>query len=306
MLHCALPAHFVERLAEHFDCHHQSQLHDSQFKTLTPTVRGLVASGESSVTREQIARLPALEIISVLGVGHDGIDLDAARDHNVRVTHTPGLSTDDIADFAMALLLCATRQVLSADRFVRQGGWATGRYPMTTRVSGRRLGILGLGRIGRAVASRAEAFGMSVAYTGRTQKVDLPYRWCEDIHTLAASVDFLVICASGGPATQGLVDNSVLDALGSRGVLVNIARGSIVDEEALLQALRERRILAAGLDVFGDEPRVPAALLDLPNVVLTPHMASTTEATVQAMLDLAFDNLAAHFSGKPLLTPVQT
>ncbi len=305
LLHCALPARFVERLAEQFDCHQQSQLDDSQFTTLAPTVRGLVASGESSVTREQIARLPALEIIAVLGVGYDGIDLDAARDHNVRVTHTPGLSSEDIADFAMALLLCATRQVLSADRFVRQGGWAAGRYPMTTRVSGGRLGILGLGRIGRAVATRAEAFGMRVAYTGRTQNADLPYRWCGDLQTLAASVDFLVICASGGPATHGLVDNSVLDALGPGGVLVNIARGPIVDEEALLQALRERRILAAGLDVFGDESRVPAALLDLPNVVLTPHMASTTEATVQAMLDLAFENLAAHFSGKPLLTPVQ-
>jgi lactate dehydrogenase-like 2-hydroxyacid dehydrogenase len=304
LLHCALPAHFVERLAEHFDCHQQSHLDDSQINTLAPTVRGLVASGESSVTREQIARLPALEIIAVLGVGHEGIDLDAAHDHNVRVTHTPGVSSEDIADFAMALLLCATRQVLAADRFVRQGGWATGRHPMTTRVSGRRLGILGLGRIGWAVATRAEAFGMSVAYTGRTQKADLPYRWCEDIRALAASVDFLVICASGGPATHGLVDEAVLDALGPGGVLVNIARGSIVDEQALVRALRERRILAAGLDVFYDEPRVPAALLELPNVVLTPHMASTTEATVQAMLDLAFDNLAAHFSARPLLTAV--
>ena len=304
LLLSALPVSFIERLSEHFDCYQQSQLDEEQALSLAPSVRGIVATGESTVTREQIARLPALEIISVLGVGYDGIDLDAARDRNIQVTHTPGISTDDIADFAMALLLCATRQVLSGDRFVRSGGWATGRHPMTPRVSGARMGIVGLGRIGRAVASRAEAFGMSIAYTGRTEKTDVPYRWCNDVIALAGSVDYLVICASGGPATEALVNRDVLDVLGPTGVLVNIARGSIVDEDALVDALRERRILAAGLDVFCDEPKLPDALLALPNVVLTPHMASITDATVQAMLDLTFDNLAAHFAGTAALTPV--
>lgn len=299
-----LPDSLTDRLREHFDCYPYSQLDEKRFMALAPTVRGIVATAVSTVTREQIARLPALEIISVLGVGYDGIDLEAARDHNVCVTHTPGLSTEDIADFAMALLLCAARQVLAADRFVRSGEWTTGRHPMTARVFGGRIGIVGLGRIGRAVALRAEAFGMSVAYTGRTQKKDVPYRWCKDVQALATSVDYLVVCASGGPATHALVNGAVLDALGPAGVLVNIARGSIVDEDALVEALRDRKILAAGLDVFCDEPRVSQALLALDNLVLTPHMASTTNATVQAMLDLTFDNLASHFAGEPVLTQV--
>lgn len=304
LLLSALPHSLMERLHEHFDCYLQSQLDEKQAISLAPTVRGIVATAESTVTREQIARLPALEIISVLGVGYEGIDLEAARDHNVCVTHTPGLSTEDIADFAMALLLCAARQVLSADRFVRRGEWTAGRHPMTARVFGGRMGIVGLGRIGRAVALRAQAFGMSIAYTGRTPKADVPYRWCNDVQALAASVDYLVVCASGGSDTHGMINAAVLAELGHRGVLINIARGSIVDEDALVEALRDRKILAAGLDVFCDEPRVSQALRELPNVVLTPHMASTTEATVQAMLDLAFDNLATNFSGRNVLTQV--
>lgn len=299
-----LPADLNEYLAARFNCYQQSQLDEQAAIALAPAVRGIVATGESVLTREEIASWPALKIIAVLGVGYDGIDLTAARDHGVRVTHTPGVSTEDIADFAMALLLSATRQLLPADRFVRQGRWTSGRYPLTRRVSGGRLGIIGLGRIGRAVAVRAEAFGMSIAYTGRTPKNDVPYRWYEDLRALAANVDFLVVCAKGGSETDALVNAAVLDALGPTGVLVNIARGSLIDEDALINALRDGRILAAGLDVFRDEPNVPAALLELPNVVLSPHMASTTEGTVRAMADLLLDNLAAHFEGLPLLTPV--
>jgi lactate dehydrogenase-like 2-hydroxyacid dehydrogenase len=299
-----LPDSFIIRLREHFDCHAYSLIDETSLRELAPTVRGIVATAESRVPRALIARLPALEIISVLGVGYDGIDLEAAREHNVCVTHTPGLSTDDIADFAIALLLCAARQVLSADQFVRRGEWPAGRYPMTARVFGGRIGIVGLGRIGRAVASRARAFGMSIAYTGRTPKSDVPYRWCSDVQALAASVDYLVVCASGGADTYGMINAAVLAALGPSGVLINIARGSILDEQALVEALRERRILAAGLDVFCDEPQVSQALLELPNVVLTPHMASGTDSTVQAMLDLAFDNLAMHFAGEAVLTQV--
>lgn len=233
-------------------------------------------------------------------VGYDGIDIAAAREHGVCVTHTPGISTDDIADFAMALLLAAARQVVSADRFVRREEWSAGRYPVTRRVSGARLGIVGLGRIGRAVAARALAFGMSIAYTGRALKADVPYLWCSDARTLAARVDYLVVCASGGAATRALINGDVLAALGPTGVLINIARGSIIDEQALVEALRERKILAAGLDVFCHEPHVPKGLLALDNVVLTPHMASTTGATVQAMLDLTFANLVAYFDGLPV------
>ncbi|THG79303.1 hypothetical protein E5198_14870 [Pseudomonas sp. A-1] len=171
------PDEFCERLREHFDCYEYAQLDNNQLLALAPRLRGIVASGESSVTRDLIARLPALEIISVLGVGYDGIDIEAAREHAVCVTHTPGLSTDDIADFAMALLLSATRQVVAADKFVRRGDWTVGRFPVTPRVFGGRIGIVGLGRIGRAVAVRALAFGMSVSYTSRTPKTDIPYYW---------------------------------------------------------------------------------------------------------------------------------
>lgn len=299
-----LPEALGERLRVRFDCHERAQLDAAGLQALAPLLRGIVATGEAVVPRELIARLPALEIISVLGVGYDGIDIEAARERGICVTHTPGISTDDIADFAMALLLSAARQVVSADKFVRRGDWSAGLYPMTPRVFGARLGIVGLGRIGRAVAVRALAFGMHIAYTGRTPKTDVAYRWCDDVRTLAASVDFLVVCASAGPATRALIDAEVLAALGPTGILVNVARGSIVYEEALVAALRERRILAAGLDVFCDEPRVPEALLALDNVVLTPHMASTTPATVQAMLDLTFANLTAHFDGLPVPTPV--
>ncbi len=299
-----LPDSLVGRLRERFDCHFLADLDDAGLAALAPRLRGMVATGESVVARDLLGRLPALEAISVLGVGYDGIDMAAAHARGLVVAHTPGLSTDDIADFALALLLAAARQVVSADRFVRSGGWATGRFAMTRRVSGARLGIVGLGRIGRAVATRAQAFGMDIAYTGRTPKADVAWRWCDDARTLAASVDFLVVCASGSAHTQGLIDRSVLAALGPAGVLVNIARGSIVDEDALVQALQQRTILAAGLDVFCHEPHVAGGLLALDNVVLTPHMASTTGATVQAMLELAFDNLAAHFDGRPVPAPV--
>ena len=299
-----LPEPLAGRLRECFDCHALADVDAAGLQALAPQLRGMVATGESLVNRALMASLPALEVISVLGVGYDGIDMAAARERGICVTHTPGLSTDDIADFAMALLLAAARQVVNADQFVRRGDWSTGRFPMTRRVSGARLGIIGLGRIGRAVAQRALAFGMEIAYTGRTAKADAPYRWCSDAQTLAASVDFLVVCASGGADTRALVNADVLAALGPSGVLVNIARGSIVDEDALITALRERQILAAGLDVFCHEPHVPPALLALDNVVLTPHMASTTGATVQAMFDLTFANLAAHFDALPVPTPV--
>ena len=299
-----LPEPLAGRLRECFDCHALADVDAAGLQALAPQLRGMVATGESLVSRALMASLPALEVISVLGVGYDGIDMAAARERGICVTHTPGLSTDDIADFAMVLLLTAARQVVNADQFVRRGDWSTGRFPMTRRVSGARLGIIGLGRIGRAVAQRALAFGMEIAYTGRTAKADAPYRWCSDAQTLAASVDFLVVCASGGADTRALVNADVLAALGPSGVLVNIARGSIVDEDALITALRERQILAAGLDVFCHEPHVPPALLALDNVVLTPHMASTTGATVQAMFDLTFANLAAHFDGLPVPTPV--
>lgn len=299
-----LPDALHDRLSEHFDCHHYAQLDEAGLAALAPRLRGIAANGESIVTRDLIARLPALEIIAVFGVGYDGIDVDAARDHNVHVTHTPDVLTEDVADFAMALLLATARRVVAADRFVRRGQWPAGQYPLTTRVSGKRLGIVGLGRIGKAIAQRSAAFGMNITYTGRSRKTDVAYGWFPDPRALAANVDFLVVCAHGGPSTRALIDASVLEALGPAGILINVARGSVVDEDALVAALRDNTIGGAGLDVFSNEPQVPAALLDLDNVVLTPHMASGTASTRQAMADLTFENLDAHFAGWPLPTPV--
>ncbi|MGV6477422.1 2-hydroxyacid dehydrogenase [Azotobacter vinelandii] len=266
-------------------------------------VRALVANGESRVSRELLDRLPALEIIVVFGVGYDGVDVRAAEARGIPVTHTPDVLTDDVADFAMTLLLGIARRVAVADRFVREGAWAGGPFPFTRKVSGARLGIVGLGRIGSAIARRATAFDMSIAYCGRRPR-PVDYRYFASVHELAAQVDFLVVSANGGADTRHLIDASVLDALGPEGILVNVGRGSVVDEAALAGALAERRLLGAALDVFEDEPRVHPRLLELDNVLLTPHMASATWATRRAMADLLMANLRAHFAGQPLPSPV--
>jgi lactate dehydrogenase-like 2-hydroxyacid dehydrogenase len=272
---------------------------------VAPRIRGIAASGESRVGAGLIAQLPALEIISVMGVGYDGIDVAAAKARGVQVTHTPNVLNDDVADLAIGLMLCAARQLPAADRYVRAGDWVTkGPMPLARKMSGARLGLVGMGRIGQAIAHRAAAFGMPIAYTARSAKADLPYRHFPTAAALAAESDFLVVITPGGAGTRKLIDAEVLAALGPRGILVNVARGSVVDEAALIDALERGVIAGAGLDVFENEPHVPARLLDLPHVVLVPHIGSATGQTRQAMADLAAANLAAHFSGQPLLSPV--
>ena len=269
----------------------------------TADIRALVANGESTVTRQLLDKLPALEIIAVLGVGYDGVDVAAARDRGIQVTHTPDVLTDDVADFAMALLLGIARNTRVADRFTRSGAWANGPFAFSRKVSGARLGIIGLGRIGKAIARRAEAFDMSIAYTGRhPQAVDHTY--FSNAIELAAAVDFLVVAVGGGVGTYHLVDEQVLKALGPQGYLINVGRGSVVDEQALAQALAEGRIAGAGLDVYEHEPRPHADLLGLENVLLTPHMASATLDTRRAMSDLVMANLQAWQDQTALPTPV--
>lgn len=287
------------------------RLHESDpaaFAELAPRIRGIAASGESKVSADLMARLPALEVISVMGVGYDGIAVEAAKARGVMVTHTPDVLNDDVADLALALMLATARQIPAADRFVREGHWLQGPMPLARKMSGSRLGIVGMGRIGQAIAQRAAAFNMSVAYTARTAKPQLSWRYLPTVRALAAESDFLVVITPGGAATRHLIDAEVLAALGSssaaRGILINVARGSVVDEQALIAALQQGVIAGAGLDVFADEPRVPEALRALPQVVLTPHIGSATAATRQAMADLAFANLATHFSGQACLTPV--
>ncbi len=280
------------------------ELDPAAFTGIAPRIRAIAASGESKVPGALIAELPALELISVMGVGYDGIDVAAAKARGVVVTHTPNVLNDDVADLAIGLMLSAARQLPAADRFVRGGHWLEGNMPLARKMSGARLGLVGMGRIGQAIAHRALAFGMDIAYTARSAKAGLPYRFFPTALALAAEVDFLVLIAPGGAATRKMIDAAVLKALGPRGFLVNVARGSVVDEQALIEALEAGTIAGAGLDVFEDEPRVPQRLIDQHKVVLTPHIGSATHATRQAMADLAASNLAAHFAGKPLLTPV--
>ncbi len=296
---------YLERLKAVYNVHDRAHEGDAAaWAALAPRIQGVAGGGESSVPASLLAQLPQLKVVSVFGVGYDGVDVPAAVARRVPVTHTPGVLSDDVADLAMGLMLSIARGIPQADQFVRQGRWPQGPMPLARKVSGARLGIVGLGRIGQAIAKRAAAFDMSIAYTTRTEKPESGYTYYPSAKALAAAVDFLVVITPGGAGTRHLINAEVLQALGPKGYLINVARGSVVDEQALIQALQAGTIAGAGLDVFAAEPQVPEALWTLPNVVLTPHMASATHETRGDMADLAFANMQAALSGQPLLTPV--
>ena len=267
-------------------------------------VRAIVTGGRTGASNAIVDALPALEVIAINGIGTDAVDLERARARSVRVTTTPDVLTDDVADMAWALLLATARRICVADSFVRAGRWPSGGPPLPTKVSGKRLGILGLGKVGQAIARRAEGFDMAIAYSNLDTVTGVRYEFYASLVDLARASDFLMIAVAGGQATRGIVDRRVLDALGPAGILINVARGSVVDEPALVAALAERRLGGAGLDVFVHEPEVPQALWTMENVVLQPHQASATVETRQAMADLVLANLAAHFAGQKLLTAV--
>ncbi len=273
-------------------------------RPLKDRVRGFASFNSFPISAELIAALPKLEIIATMSVGVDHIDLEAARERGISVTSAPGVLTDCVADLGMALVLTVARRLVAGDRFVRSGGWLKGGFPLATKVGGATMGIVGLGRIGKAVAKRAESFGMRIVYHGRRPQPDVAFPFFGDLKAMAAASDYLMLTCPGGAATRHLIDGEILAALGLEGVLINIARGSVVDEAALVAALKAGQLGGAGLDVFADEPRVPEALLTLDNVVLTPHVASATHATRAAMGQLMIDNLKAHFAGQPLITPV--
>jgi lactate dehydrogenase-like 2-hydroxyacid dehydrogenase len=277
---------------------------DALLAAVASRIEVLVTTGGAGAARPLIERLPNLKLIACYGVGVDAIDLIAARERGIAVTNTPDVLTDDVADLALALILDAMRGISAGDRYVRAGRWPQGAFPLQTRMSGKRLGIVGMGRIGQAIARRASAFDMRVAWHGPRSK-ELPYRYEADLVALAQSVDVLVAACPGGAATRGLIGRRVLEALGPRGFFVNIARGSVVDEVALVELLAARQLGGAGLDVFVDEPRVPGRLFEFDNVVLQPHVASATQETRTAMGRLVLDNVAAHVAGRPLLTPVE-
>ena len=295
----------LEPLQAAFTVH--DRLHETDpaaLARLAPQIRAICGSGESKVSAELINQLPALEVISIMGVGYDGVDVAAAKARGVMVGHTPDVLNDDVADLALALMLNVARRLPQADQYVRQGQWPGGPMPLARKMSGARLGLVGMGRIGQAIAHRALAFGMSVAYTARSAKPALPYAFHATPRELASAVDFLVVITPGGAATRKLIDADVLRALGPEGYLVNVARGSVVDEAALIAALQQGVIAGAALDVFENEPHVPEALRAMDKVVLAPHLGSATVQTRQAMAARALANLQAHFAGQPLPSAV--
>jgi hydroxypyruvate reductase len=273
-------------------------------RELGPRVRGVASHGMAGLSRAQMEALPNLEICAINGVGLETTDLAFARERGVTVTITPVLY-DDVADLALALALAACRRIAEGDRFVRAGRWLEGRMPLGRKLTGMRAGILGLGRIGHEVAQRLQGFKCRIGYFDPAPR-DVPHRRHADALSLAADSDILFVCAAGGPkgANPPVVTREIIEALGPRGTLVNVARGWIVDEPALVDALVSGRLGAAGLDVFHDEPKVPEPLLRLDNVVLTPHVASSTEETMRAMGETVVANLVSWFEGKGALTPV--
>jgi hydroxypyruvate reductase len=273
---------------------------------VAPRVRAVVTNGMVGVKGELLRALPGLEIVGVFGVGVDAVDLAAAREMGARVTNTPDVLTTGVAELGMALLLDVARRLTANDRYLRAGRWPSeGDPPLANNLGGKRMGIVGLGRIGQATARLGEAFGMRVCYHGPSgPKADMPWDYVGDLVEMAEAVDVLMVTCVGGAATKGLIGREVIEALGPQGWLINVSRGSVVDEPALVDALASGRLGAAGLDVFASEPHVPDALIGLDNVVLQPHQGSATVETRQAMGQLVLDNLAAHFAGRPLPTAV--
>lgn len=284
--------------------YYQAADKDAFVAQLADRITAAATAGHEGMSVALMKRFPKLKIISCFGVGVDGIDVAAARGLGIAVTNTPDVLTECVADNAMALVLATMRRTVFNDRFVRAGNWLKGGAPLADKVSGSRMGIIGLGRIGKAIAKRAEAFGMTVAYHGRSKQSDVGYRYYAKPADLARDVKVLVLACPGGKETERIVNREVIDALGADSYLVNVSRGSTVDEPALVEALENGRIAGAGLDVFVAEPKVPETLFQLDNVVLQPHVSSGTHWTRAAMGQLVVDNLAAYFAHKPLLTQV--
>jgi lactate dehydrogenase-like 2-hydroxyacid dehydrogenase len=280
---------------------------DVLLERLAPRLRAMAAGGgkHEPMGPDFLGRFPKLEIVSSFGVGYDHVDAKWAGAHGITVTNTPDVLTEEVADTALGLLLCTVRELPQAERYLRAGKWIDGDYPLTkATLRDRTVGIVGLGRIGKAIARRLDAFRVPVVYHSRHAQQDVPYRHYANLVDMARDVDVLLVVTPGGPATKNLIDAKVLDALGPDGILINMARGSVVDEPALIAALEAGRILSAGLDVFANEPCVPPELMAMENVVLFPHVGSASVYTRDAMGQLVVDNLLSWAAGKGPLTPV--
>jgi lactate dehydrogenase-like 2-hydroxyacid dehydrogenase len=277
----------------------------SELEKAAGHIRG-IASGVSHepLNDAYLARFPKVEILSSCGVGYDHVDAKAAAKRGIIVTNTPDVLTEEVADTAIGLLISTVRRLPQADAYLRAGKWLEEAFPFTDTLRGKTMGVVGLGRIGAAIAKRAEAFGLGIAYHSRSAKPAAPYPYYPTLEALAAAVDILMVITPGGAGTRHLVNAKVLEALGPKGVLINISRGSVVDERALIEALKAGKIASAGLDVFEHEPKVPAELIAMDNVVLFPHVGSASVHTRNAMGQLTVDNLKSWFAGKGPLTPV--
>jgi lactate dehydrogenase-like 2-hydroxyacid dehydrogenase len=270
-----------------------------------PRVRAIATAGGAPVDAALMQKLPKLEIVSNFGVGYDSVDAKWAGAHGIVVTNTPDVLTEEVADTTIGLLIATVRQLAQAERYLRAGKWLEKPFPLTAAtLRDRTIGIIGMGRIGKAIAKRLEAFGLTVVYHSRRPATGVPWRHYPDLIAMARDADVLIVIIPGGPATKNLVNREVLEALGPNGILINVARGSVVDEAALIEALRSKKILSAGLDVYADEPRVPKELIEMDHIVLFPHVASASIHTRRAMGQLVIDNLKAWAEGKGPLTPV--
>lgn len=306
LINLEMPQYSRDHLAEAYTVHYSPDPADHPRLLRDPllkTIRAVQTNGSYGLTRPFIEAMPRLEIICAVGAGFEGIDVAAAHERGIVVTHGPGTNAATVADQAWALLLAAVRRVPWCDRGVREGRWEEVRG-VRPSVAGRKLGIFGLGHVGMAIARRGEGFNMSVGYHNRRTRDDVPYPYFDDLEALAAWCDVLMVAAPGGPETYHAVGRRVLHLLGPDGYLVNAARGSLVDSGALIEALREERIAGAGLDVIEGEPAVPEGFLDLERLVLSPHVGGFSPEAIRAMIHKVRANLDAHFAGRPVLSPV--
>ncbi|MEO1493805.1 MAG: 2-hydroxyacid dehydrogenase [Pseudomonadota bacterium] len=270
-----------------------------------PNLRAVATDGHHGVPADVMAAAPQLGVVASLGVGYDGIDIDACRARGIQVGYTPDVLNDAVAELTLGMMLALSRRIVEADRYVRAGRWvAEGAHPFASELTGRTAGIVGLGRIGKEIAVRCQAMKMQVVYHGRSEQTHQPYPYFADLTEMARESDWLILIAPGGAGTRHIVNRQVLEALGPEGRLLNVARGSLVDEPVLVEMLQTGGIAGAALDVFEAEPSVPEALFGLDNVVLSPHQGSATDKTRYDMGDLVVRNLAAYFAGRPLVTPV--
>jgi lactate dehydrogenase-like 2-hydroxyacid dehydrogenase len=300
-----MPQYFINLADKNFKTY-KLWLQDDEDKYLNDIkleIDAIAVMGGYKITPNLMKSMPNLKIIACYGVGYDAIDINYAKSLGIRVTNTPEVLNDEVADTAIALMLCVYKKIIMADKFARNNSWINGDFPLTKKFTGTKLGIVGMGRIGKAIAERAEAFKCEISYHSRNKK-DVKYKYFNNLNQLAKEVDTLCVITPGGKETEKLINSEILDALGEDGVLINVARGSVIDQETLIHYLENKLILAAGLDVYTNEPHIPQKLMSLANTVLLPHIASGTVETRNAMGQLVYDNIENYFEDKPLISAV--